>query len=162
MNAPAPPSPEQLRHHLQADQKALETLLQLLHAERDACQHRQLDQLDDIIQRKARALKQLEASATQRSEWVKRSAARGATLDERWRFMLRRSGADLENSWDQLQRTLLDCQRENAVNGKILARQQRTVEQINLLLKGAPRATTLYGAAGRAQLAGSPQLRDEA
>lgn len=135
----------ELEQNIARDIESCETLLQLLHAERDALSERQLDLLEDILQNKAEHLQSLENSALQRAQWLGGNNAGTAPLEQRWAKLLASQAPHLQPQWKRLRELLQTCQAENEVNGKMLGRSQQTLNRVLGLMRGQNDAPKLYG-----------------
>lgn len=164
MNAsPAPAvSQDQLAAHITQDISTCEGLLQLLSAERQALKQRDLELLDNIIEQKSRNLSALEESARVRARWVKASVAPKQGPEQAWQSLLSRFPVELQERWQTLKDLFVECQVQNDVNGKIIARKQNTYNQLLGLVRGQPSASKLYTAKGAASHSRSAQDLGEA
>lgn len=150
---------ESLEDHIASDINTCQELLQLLATERQALEERNLGLLEDVIDRKTKALEQLEQQANLRAQWVASAPSKGKiSLEERWLILIRNLAPSSESSWMELKELLHECQAGNTVNGKILARKQATYSQLLKIVRGQSETGTLYsakGAARRGQSGGS-------
>lgn len=147
---------EQLSAHIERDISACDALLQLLAAERQAAQDRQLNLLEDVIRQKSSNLKILEDGARTRARWLKSQAVPAQqSQEEQWLTLLGRYPVEVLASWQRLRALFVECQIQNEVNGKILARKQKTYSEMLGLVRGQPNGSKLYtqkGAARQTQL----------
>ncbi|WP_185231314.1 flagella synthesis protein FlgN [Teredinibacter franksiae] len=147
-------SPQQLTQQLQSDILACETLLGLLEKEKTALSSRDVDAMDGIIEQKAEQLTSLEASAQQRSQWSRdylgQSGSDLEALKQAWANMLTSTGTpQLVEQWQKLKDLQIACKQANEVNGKILARNQKTFGRLLEIVRGQTAAPNLYSAAGK-------------
>lgn len=144
---------QQIHHQLNGDIAACEALLKLLEAEREALAARDMVTLDTIIEQKATTLATLEQSARVRSEWlreyVQTSPEAGATGEPMWDSLLAGNAPALVQSWQRLKDLQIRCRAENEVNGKIIARNQKTYARLLDIVRGQTTAPNLYSASGK-------------
>lgn len=163
MNTPPALTRETLIEHIDSDIRTCQDLLQLLSVERQALDERNLTLLEDVIDRKAKAIEMLETHANQRAVWVAATPARGkASLEERWLVLIRGIAPVVEQRWFELKQLMADCQTDNTVNGKVLARKQATYSQLLKIVRGQSEGGSLYSAKGSARRAGSGNPLGEA
>lgn len=155
-------SQEQLASHITQDITTCEGLLQLLAAERQALKQRDLELLDNIIEQKSRNLTALEESARLRARWVKATAVPKQSAEQAWQSLLSGFPSELQERWQTLKNLFVECQVQNDVNGKIIARKQTTYNQMLGLVRGQPSASKLYTAKGAARHTRSAQDLGEA
>jgi len=143
-----------LRKQILQDVNACEALLALLEAERNALAARDTDSLDKIIEQKITQLGILENSAKIRTHWVtqlSQGSDSNADIEKRWEAMIANSDiADITEQWQKLKSLQTACQTANDVNGKILARSQRTNARVLDLMRGQTAPPNLYTAKGNA------------
>jgi Flagellar biosynthesis/type III secretory pathway chaperone len=139
---------------IQGDIAACTTLLDLLERERVALGKRDMDTLDELIEQKAAQLKWLEKSSQTRTQWAREQLrldpADQDTMKAAWQTMLENSPTpELSKSWETL-KTLQDaCKQANEVNGKILARNQKTFGRLIEIVRGQTATPNLYSTAGK-------------
>jgi flagella synthesis protein FlgN len=114
-------SQDTLLQHIGQDISACRNLLQLLEQERDALKARDLTALEDVIQNKSANLQHLEQSAKQRSIWL---------------ALLRTCKPQVEQTWGELKDLLRECQEQNEINGKLLARNQQVFSRLLSIVRG--------------------------
>lgn len=141
-------SQETLQQHLQQDISACRNLLQLLEQEREALKTRDLENLEDIIQNKSANLLHLEQSARQRSAWVAQQQKPTEKAEAIWLGLIRSTQPDAQREWEEFRILLRQCQEENEVNGKLLARNQQVFSRLLALVRGKDESDPLYNAKG--------------
>lgn len=152
MNTPPALTPDNLVEHIERDIHTCQELLQLLGVERQALEERNLTLLEDVIDRKTKALEQLEHQANLRAQWVATAPAKGKiSLEDRWLIMIRSLAPPAENRWIELKELLSECHAGNTVNGKVLARKQATYSQLLKIVRGQSETGALYSAKGAAR-----------
>ena len=137
-----------VRSLIEGDINACTALLNLLEQEREALKERSQERLEEILQAKADHLCHLENSAKIRSEWAELYNAGGQSLEEKWHAIIAQQSSDIATLWHRLKDLLQNCRRENEVNGKILARNQKTFSRIISILRGQSTSTNLYTSKG--------------
>lgn len=145
--SPALPT-SQINDHIEHDIDACESLLQLLHGERDALKDRQLVLLEDIIEQKTLYLQKLEHSANVRSQWLQQGGNQPQDNEKAWLELLEQHDSALVSRWQTLRELMHRCQNENEVNGKVLARKQATYSRLVNIVRGQSEAPDLYNAKG--------------
>lgn len=148
------PSPQRILSQLDTDISACELLLTLLEQEREALANRDIDALDTIIEGKATQLKQLEASAQNRTAWARQYLGNNANgLDEikkAWQNLVEDAAIpQLKERWESLKTLQNSCKEKNEANGKILARNQKTFNRLLDIVRGQTATPNLYSAAGK-------------
>jgi len=147
-------SPQQLFAQLQNDVSTCEKLLDLLGQEQEALAERNIEVLDTIIEHKTQQLEVLEKSAQLRTDWTRQSLG-GATIDdsmikERWQAIISSSEApQISEQWEKLKVLQAKCKAANEVNGKILARNQKTFSRLLDIVRGQHSTPNLYSASGK-------------
>lgn len=137
-----------INHMLQTDLASAQALLKLLSEERDALKERDHAKLEQIIQAKALHLQHLEGSANTRSQWSRALRANTQNSEHTFTQMLGELGPEVKTAWSQLKDLLAQCRHENEVNGKILARNQKTFSRLLSILRGQNAAPNLYNNKG--------------
>lgn len=144
--------PKRLLQQINNDITACETLLLLLQQERDALNNRDIDALDQIIEQKTVQLTHLENSAQQRTEWA-RANSDSVDLQEiqhAWLAILEQANIPIiQEQWGKLKELQQQCKAANEVNGKILARNQKTFNRLMEIVRGQTASPNLYSAAGK-------------
>jgi len=149
------PNAAALTQHLQQDIQACETLLQLLEQERTALSERDLESMEAIIEKKATCLSLLEQSAKNRTAWSQQFVTSDAqdqqAVSEAWQTLLQQTNQQqLVDQWQQLKTLQSACKKANEVNGKILARNQKTFGRLLEIVRGQTASPSLYSTAGKA------------
>lgn len=139
---------ENLQQHIRQDIDACRALLQLLEQEREALQARDADALEGIIQNKSANLLHLEQSARQRSAWVAEQHKPNETTEDIWGELIRTTLPQAQGEWDEFRSLLRQCQEENEINGKLLARNQQVFSRLLALVRGKDDSDPLYNAKG--------------
>ncbi len=133
---------------LAEDVAACQALLKLLQSEREALKLRDHQALETIIQNKVTHLQRLETSANTRSQWAQQLNADGKTQEEQWQNLIGEQAPKTALLWQDLKGLLDQCKHENEVNGKILARNQKTFTRLMNILRGQTASTNLYNNKG--------------
>ncbi|TVZ38528.1 flagella synthesis protein FlgN [Alteromonadaceae bacterium 2753L.S.0a.02] len=151
-------NPQQLQAQLQSDIAACETLLDLLAAEREALTNREFETLDAIIEQKTEKLTVLEQSAILRSQWLQNFAQKQAlSISEQknlWETVMKDTTPNLKPTWEKLKTLQHKCKEENEINGKILAKNQKTFSRLLDIVRGQTAAPNLYSANGKSTTSG--------
>jgi len=153
---------ETLKHQLHTDTNSCQALLKLLSDEREALSARDHDQLDQIIQAKALHLQHLENSANTRTQWALALKQGQKDPTEAWSQIMLDQPEEVATLWLQLKELLKTCRRENEVNGKILARNEKVFSRLVSILRGQQQAQSLYNSRGGNQAQGSGHHLGEA
>lgn len=151
---------QQIKTNIDGDINACNTLLQLLESERQALKDRDPTTLDGIIEEKTTNLQHLEHSAVQRSAWL----GANPTIDpqNKWLDLLKQTNQELIPLWKTLQDKLKDCQTQNEINGKVLARNQQIFKRILGIVRGQSAPQDLYTQKGNRSNNGFQQTIGEA
>lgn len=154
-------SAQQVAAQLSGDIAACNTLLRLLDAEQTALAEKDAEALAAIIDQKLPALTQLEESAKQRALW---SGAHDASdVAKSWSGVLDQINQEqLKADWEKVKTLTHECREKNAVNGKILARQQKVYGRLLEILRGQSATPNLYNAYGAATQSSRSIKVDEA
>lgn len=155
-------SQETLLQHIGQDVSACRNLLQLLEQERDALKARDLTALEDIIQNKSANLLHLEQSAKQRSVWAASLKQPKDSVEDTWLALLRTCKPQVEQTWSELKELLRECQEQNEINGKLLARNQQVFSRLLSIVRGQDESGPLYTAKGGRGAGSSVQKLGEA
>ncbi len=156
------PTAASLRQHIRQETDACSTLLGLLHTEREALKSRDVDKLEEVIQAKSAFLLQLEQGARQRSQWVPQKTPGGQKSEALWLDLLRRLDPTLESDWEGFRDLLKQCQDQNEINGKLLARNQQVFARLLSIVRGQNENSPLYTPKGNRGGAGTYQKLGEA
>ncbi|SMF36142.1 flagella synthesis protein FlgN [Alteromonadaceae bacterium Bs31] len=145
---------QELVTHLQADIAACESLLELLEQERSALGERDTETIEALLEQKAEQLSILEASAQTRTRWSKQYLSADAVdqepLKRAWQSLLDQAEhPQLVQLWEHLKELQQACKAANEVNGKILARNQKTFGRLLEIVRGQTATPKLYSAAGK-------------
>lgn len=137
-----------LQQHIRQDLSACRNLLQLLEQEREALKNRDVDKLEDIIQNKSANLIHLEQSAKLRSAWVAKQQKPSEKADVVWQTLVRATKPDMLREWEEFRTLLRECQEQNEINGKLLARNQQVFARLLAIVRGKDSTDPLYNAKG--------------
>ena len=132
------------RQHIRQDIHACQNLLALLSTEREALKTRDIQQLEDVIQNKASTLLHLEQSAKQRSLWVAQETKTQQKSETVWLGLLRKLDLQAERDWAEFKELLKQCQEQNEINGKLLARNQQVFARLLAIMRGQGESSPLY------------------
>lgn len=153
-----------IAENIAQDITACKALIDLLQQEREHLMLRQVDALDDIVQAKTQWLSQLETSAHTRSQWLAQTPLNPAENPAKaWQVLLTQlNKPDLTQQWQALKGLLQTCQDENAINGKLITRNQTTFNKLVDILRGQDTLTPLYSGKGGKLGAYTKQMLGEA
>lgn len=129
-------------------------LLKLLKEEHQVLQQRDHTRLGSLIGEKQVLMAQLEQSAKQRSGWVNFLVQRTRLSNEVcWDRLLQELDAvTLPPLWKEFQDLVEDCKKHNDLNGKMIARGQKTLQKLMGLMRGQTvEPSNLYTAKGSTQ-----------
>lgn len=156
--SPTPSSPQvsasAVQQLLEQDITNATALLALLQEEHDVLQQRDHARLGILIHDKQTLMAALEQNASQRSAWVRFLVERTQLSSEAcWERLLNElDSVQLPPLWTQLQAVIAECKTHNEVNGKMIARGQKTLQQLTGLMRGqSVEAPSLYTASGNTQ-----------
>lgn len=157
-------SNDQLSHNISQDLHNCVELLRLLEDERNALGQRDAQKLEEIIKAKSAHLQNLESNASQRTLWLKDSATEPATesLQTQWDTLLQGRAPELKARWQQFKTLLNQCQNENEINGRLLARNQQVFARLLSILRGQGDNQNVYSAKGNKPSGGGRQSLGEA
>lgn len=153
-------TPDTLQDHIGQDIDACRNLLQLLEQEREALKSRDVDALEEVIQKKSGNLMHLEQSARQRSAWVAQQQNRQQQnqpsaqpkpkekAEAVWQALIRATKPEVKNQWEEFRALLRQCQEQNEINGKLLARNQQVFSRLLAIVRGKDDSDPLYDAKG--------------
>lgn len=139
---------ETLQQHIGQDISACRNLLRLLEQEREALKARDVDQLEGVIQDKSANLLHLEQSARQRSAWVAKQQKPNEKSEAVWQALIRATKPDAQREWEEFRDLLRQCQEQNEINGKLLARNQQVFSRLLAIVRGRDESDPLYNAKG--------------
>ncbi len=163
MNTPI--SAAQIHQQLIQDMQSCEALLVLLSEEREAMRERNMDDLERILTAKAEHLQSLENSADARTQIAEQysSSSKPNQQKEIWQDLITQFKDDkITESWRKLKSLLSSCKLENEVNGKLLARNHQIYSRLLELVRGQPKAPSLYNSTGSSTSGGSSHIVGEA
>lgn len=139
---------EQLDTLLRSDLQSLQELNRVLAREHQALEKNSAESLNELSETKNQLLEALRQRARQKVRLLVEMGFRpdqGASSE----FL---SGKDvdpaIQNLWQKAQTGLEICQRQNAVNGRIISHMQRRLSRMADILRGNDRSQRLYGSAG--------------
>lgn len=151
-----------LKNHIKQDIQACTQLLQLLDEERQALKSRDLEKLEEIIQNKATNLQHLEQSARLRGTWVTQNSEPSETQEKAWLALLRQNPPSIEEQWQKFKTLLQQCQEQNEINGKLLARNQQVFSRLLSIVRGQDSTAPVYTPKGSRGAGHSAQKLGEA
>jgi flagellar biosynthesis protein FlgN len=140
-----------LRQMIVQDKAALEELRDCLVNERECLEKRNLDPMQTLIERKLQLIDQISQQVKFRAQVLSKlnlpQTAHG------WSQFLNRHPLTkpLEIEWQAVVDCYEECQTLNQINGKLVARSQKTFGHILNLIRGQVAAPSLYGANGSSQ-----------
>lgn len=149
-----------LRQMIAQDKAALEELRECLIKERECLEKRELDPMQVLIERKIQLIDQISQQSKFRSQVLsKLNLPQNAAG---WSQFLNRHPLTkpLESEWQSVVNAYEECQLLNQINGKLVARSQKTFGHIMNLIRGQVAAPSLYGPNGssKTQTTGSYTL----
>lgn len=132
------------------DQAVSQKLLDLLDKEKQLLKEKNYETLDGILQKKSPLIEQLKNHADIRRQWIQ---SLYQVADERyWReFVDSFDNPELSKQWSEVNKTITKCKTLNDTNGLLIARGQKTYEQLIFLLKGGNKQSDVYTAKGSKQ-----------
>lgn len=139
---------ETLQQHIRQDVSACRNLLQLLEQEREALQTRDVEKLEDVIQNKSANLLHLEQSARQRSVWVAEQRKPNEKAETVWQTLIAITKPEAQREWAEFRTLLRECQEQNEINGKLLARNQQVFSRLLAIVRGRDENDPLYNEKG--------------
>lgn len=149
-----------LRQMIAQDKVALETLRDCLIKERECLETRNLDPMQALIEHKIQLIDQISQQVKFRAQVL--SKLNLPQTADGWSQFLNRHPLTkpLETEWQTVVSCYEECQSLNQINGKLVARSQKTFGHILNLIRGQVAAPSLYGANGssKAQTTGSYTL----
>ncbi|MDP1707794.1 MAG: flagellar protein FlgN [Gammaproteobacteria bacterium] len=122
-------------------------LLQVLHREHTAVTSNTPELLEQAAQEKLYWLRQVEALVDARSDGLR---AAGVTGDPQSAAPGLTAHPDVVARWQQVQRILVECQRQNQINGSVIELSRRHTLRALSLLRGQSADQTVYSASGEA------------
>lgn len=147
-------SVDAVRQLLEQDILTAQALLALLQEEHVVLEQRDHGRLGMLINEKQALMATLEQNISQRSVWVRFLVERTQLSNEVcWERLLNElDGVQLPPLWSQVQALVAECKTHNELNGKMIARGQRTLKQLTGLVRGqTTEAPSLYTASGSTQ-----------
>lgn len=149
-----------LRNMIAQDKTALEELRDCLFKERDYLENRNLDPMQILIERKIQLIEQISQQVKFRAQVLAKLNLPQTAAG--WNQFLQRHPLTqpLETEWQTVVQIYEECQELNQINGKLVARSQKTFGHILNLIRGQVTAPSLYGANGssKTQTTGSYTL----
>ena len=122
-------------------------LVAVLGQEHEALQQRDSDALEKNTQEKQNLIAAIEKQGRERLELLK---AAGIDTDRESVLSFVDAEPELRSRWDELESVLLECQKQNQLNGLLLEKGRQQTQQILgiLLGEGSRKETELYNASG--------------
>lgn len=145
MKSSIQPAPSPLLEILQREIENGTQLLHVLHREHAALTSNAPDILEQAAQDKLHCLKQVEASAAALAEALRTAgvAARAAAD-----YLRAHPDTRLGVCWQQGQRILVECRRQNQINGSVIELSRRNTLRALALLRGQSPEQPIYSASG--------------
>ena len=132
---------------LQNEIDQIQSLHELLLAEKASIESNQIDDLNDITANKQVVLDNVEIASRQRSEFLL-AAVQATTEQKRLQTFFDSSPADdrvlLENQFASLENALVKCKEQNNINAMIISMNQRHIERNMNILKGIDSNSMTY------------------
>lgn len=157
--AQTPLSPVQVQELLDNETHNLQQLQEILLSERDALTHRDSERLQQQLSHKTLVLEALSNNAQTRQHLLQQAGYKNDPAN--WRSALaqldRQHSQQFAIIWQQIETKLRQCQLENDINAKIVARTQYSVGQILDALRGRLGQPKLYNQKGYAGASGANQ-----
>ncbi|MBU3071143.1 flagellar protein FlgN [Aestuariicella sp. G3-2] len=139
---------------LSQDIQTAGSLLVLLKEEHQILQQRDHTRLGTLVGEKQVLMAKLEQSTRQRSAWVNFLVQRtGMSNEVCWNRLLNElDPVQLPPLWNELQALINECKQHNDLNGKMIARGQKTLQKLMGLMRGQMiEPANLYTAKGSTQ-----------
>lgn len=141
-----------LKTLLKKDLANLEQLHNTLHSEHEALRANDASTLEQTATDKDRLLKAIRERAKTKIRLLVNLGYHPDSGESPSSFLGRTTGDQaLIGLWHNAQSQLEECQRRNAVNGRIINHMQRRLTRISDIIRGADRNQSLYGKAGETQ-----------
>lgn len=142
-----PFSAEQLKTNIDHDLAVCKSLLDALKDEQEALKSREVDAVNQILDKKVSLLEALEKSAQLRAAWAQTVA--NSNDEQGWSAMITELGrSDIKESWQQLKSMYDDVRNQNEINGKLLSKHQNTISRVLDVMRGKTATPKLYNASG--------------
>lgn len=137
-----------LRQMIAQDKTALEALRDCLIQEREYLEKRELNPMQALIERKIQLIEQIAQQVKFRAQVLAKLNLPQTAAG--WSQFLNRHPLTkpLEIEWQTVVNCYEECQALNQINGKLIARSQKTFGHILNLIRGQVAAPSLYGANG--------------
>jgi len=137
-----------LHQMIAQDKSALQELRDCLIKERECLEHRKLDSMQALIERKIQLIDEISQQVKFRAQVLSKLNLPQTAAG--WSQFLNRHPLTqpLEAEWQEVVQCFEECQQLNQVNGKLVARSQKTFGHILNLIRGQVAAPSLYGANG--------------
>lgn len=132
---------------LQREVESGTQLLQVLHREHAALTANTPDILEHAARDKLHCLKQVEAIAAERTELL-RAAGVIARAQDAAAYLSAAPDTRLAMRWQQGQRILVECRRQNQINGSVIELSRRHTLRALSLLRGQAHDQPVYSASG--------------
>lgn len=161
MSAPSSTAPNahEVNALVLADIQTSLELSELLTKESDALKSRDQNQLNDLLTHKQELMQILDQNAQIRDNWLNLELAQSPSNNEitkksAWSdLLMRMGGPKLIESWQQLEKNIIECKKRNEVNGIMIARGQQTMKQLLNIIRGhSLEAPKLYTASGSTKI----------
>ncbi|WP_020406891.1 flagella synthesis protein FlgN [Hahella ganghwensis] len=136
--------------------KNLDTLIQLddlLAQERASLERNQMEELDELLEKKKPLLLQIQNNARERTDWIKNTKLPKKRLFK----LLEEKAPPVMMLFRDCEQRLLDIKQKNEVNGQIIARSQQRVVRLMQIIRGQSQQAQLYGKNGAADAYGGKQ-----
>ncbi len=142
-----PFSADQLKQHVNQDMATCASLLELLTQEQTALKRRDADAVESILEKKVSLLEILEGSAKLRQAWA--VSAQQTSDEQGWSQIISELGnSEIKQQWAALKDMYIAVRQQNEINGKLLARHQKTVSRLLDVMRGKTAGPSLYNASG--------------
>ena len=130
-------------------------LLSLLDQENQALKKRSFESLNQVTHFKQEKLLGLESLARQRQQLIQSFKPQGATDKQTLDFMIQRAPESIKSEftqrWFALSESLQACKEKNEINGRLIYRSRRVVEQLIKGLQGNRESVSVYNKKGEAK-----------
>ena len=128
----------------------LDTLNDLLDQEYQALQQRNIEQLQELVEQKTEALRELEENNQVRNQlFISAGITPDKTGLQAFQAALNETDAKAFSTlWNQLEKVLLQVNDKNKRNELIITRNSRNLEQLLSILRGQNQKNTLYDQSG--------------
>lgn len=139
---------DNLKHLLKQDIQDLDTLQQILSAEKTALKSRDSDKIQHITQNKSSLVQQIETRAKQKAKLLA-SSGLGVKPGKVTETLESFGDRELTELWKQSVQELKTCKDKNAVNGSVISHTLQRTAKLMSIIRGQGNKPDLYGQKGK-------------